>query len=138
MVGTAWTGRGLQRMAQDLPKEVLVVEDEPLVRMAAADALVHNGIMTWEAGDASEALSVLEEHPRIGVVFTDINMPGQPNGLGLAKEVSILRPDVELIVTSGAVKFDDAELPDHGVFLPKPYSAQRLVNVVQQKLGETD
>lgn len=125
-------------MAQDLPKEVLVVEDEPLVRMAAADALVDQGIMVWEAGDASEALHVLDKRPRIGVVFTDINMPGQPNGLCLAKEVSIRRPNVELIVTSGAVKLSDDELPDHGVFLPKPYSHERLVSVVQQKLGETD
>lgn len=125
-------------MAQDLPKEVLVVEDEPLVRMAAADALVDHGIMAWEAGDASEALHVLAARPRIGLVFTDINMPGQPNGLGLAKEVSIRRPDVELIITSGAVKISNEDLPDHGVFLPKPYSPERLVKVVQQKLGEGD
>lgn len=94
--------------------------------------------MAWEAADASEALHVLQERPRIGVVFTDINMPGQPNGLGLAKEVHIRRPDVELIVTSGAVKLSDEDLPDHGVFLPKPYSRERLVKVVQQKLGETE
>ena len=123
-------------MKPAIPKEVLVVEDEPLVRMAAADALVDHGIMAWEAADASEALHVLEKRPRIRVLFTDINMPGQPNGLGLAKEVSIRRPDVELIVTSGAVQLSDEELPDHGVFLGKPYSAERLVKVVQEKLGE--
>lgn len=125
-------------MKPAIPKEVLVVEDEPLVRMAAADALVDHGLTAWEAADASEALHVLEERPGIGVVFTDINMPGQPNGLGLAKEVSIRRPDVELIVTSGAVQLSDEELPDHGVFLGKPYSPERLVKVVQQKLGETE
>ena len=125
-------------MAEDLPKEVLVVEDEPLVRMAAADALVNWGITAWEAGNAAEALHVLGERPTIGVVFTDINMPGNPDGLGLAKEVSIRRPDVELIVTSGAVHLSDDELPDDGVFLPKPYSAERLVKVVQEKLSETE
>jgi DNA-binding NtrC family response regulator len=125
-------------MPPEIPKEVLVVEDEPLVRMAAADALVDHGIMAWEAGDASEALHVLEERPRIGVVFTDINMPGEPNGLGLAREVSIRRPDVELIVTSGAVQLSNEELPRHGVFLTKPYSPEKLVKVVQEKLRETD
>lgn len=124
-------------MSEDLPKEVLVVEDEPMVRMAAADALVDRGIMAWEAANASEALHALEEHPRIGVVFTDINMPGQPDGLGLAKEVSVQRPDVELIVTSGAVHVHDNELPDHGVFLAKPYSPERLVQVVEEKLGRS-
>jgi two-component system, response regulator PdtaR len=125
-------------MSQDLPKEVLVVEDEPLVRMAAADVLVDHGIMAREAGDASEALHILQEHPQIGVVFTDINMPGQPDGLGLAKEVSVRRPDVELIVTSGAVNVSDQELPDDGVFLPKPYSPEQLVSAVEQKLGGAD
>jgi DNA-binding NtrC family response regulator len=94
--------------------------------------------MAREAGDASEALHVLQEHPQIGVVFTDINMPGQPDGLGLAKEVSVRRPDVELIVTSGAVHVSDEELPDDGVFLPKPYSPEQLVSMVEQKLGEPD
>ncbi|HEY8591832.1 MAG TPA: response regulator [Sphingomicrobium sp.] len=125
-------------MTQSLPKEVLVVEDEPLVRMAAADALVDRGIMAWEAGDAAEALHVLDKHPDIGVVFTDINMPGEPDGLGLAKEVSVRRPEVELIVTSGAVHVDNEQLPDDGTFLPKPYSPERLANLVEQKLSKSN
>ena len=119
---------------EDSPKEVLVVEDEPLVRIAAADALVDRGIMAREAGNASEALQALDNHPQIGVVFTDINMPGEPNGLGLAEQVSVERPDVEIIVTSGARQLRDEDLPDDGVFLAKPYSAERLVQVVEQKL----
>lgn len=119
---------------EDSPKEVLVVEDEPLVRIAAANALVDRGIMAREAGNASEALQALDNHPQIGVVFTDINMPGEPNGLGLAEQVSVERPDVEIIVTSGARQLRDEDLPDDGVFLAKPYSAERLVQVVEQKL----
>jgi DNA-binding NtrC family response regulator len=122
-------------MNEKLPKEVLVVEDEPLVRMAAADTLVDRGIMAWEAGDATEALHLLEEHPRIGVVFTDINMPGRPDGLGLAHQVIAERPGVELIVTSGAVQLSDEDLPDDGVFLSKPYTPERLVDLVERKLA---
>lgn len=121
-------------MKSDLPREVLVVEDEPLVRMVAADALVDRGIMAWEAGDAAEALHVLDEHPSIGVVFTDVNMPGELDGLALAHEVSLRRPDVSLIVTSGAISVADEELPDHGTFLPKPYPTKRLVDIVIRKL----
>ena len=102
--------------------------------MVAADALADNGIMTWEAADADEALHVLEEHPSIGLVFTDVNMPGPMNGLGLAHEVSVRRPDVSLIVTSGAVTIKDEDLPDHGSFLPKPYPTERLVSIVARKL----
>lgn len=121
-------------MTLEMPKEVLVVEDEPLVRMVAADALADKGIMAWEAADADEALHVLDEHPRIGLIFTDVNMPGKMNGLGLAHEVSNRRPEVVLIVTSGAVSIADEDLPDHGSFLPKPYPTERLVSIVARKL----
>jgi DNA-binding NtrC family response regulator len=121
-------------MLDTLPKEVLVVEDEPIIRMVAADALTDRGIMAWEAGDAGEALEVLEQHPRIGVVFTDVNMPGEMNGLGLAHEVTAIRPDVKVIVTSGAVTLSDKDLPDQGTFLPKPYPTERLINIVTEKL----
>ena len=125
-------------MSEDLPKEVLVVEDEPLVRMAAADSLVERGIMAWEAGDACEAMHVLEKHPRIGLVFTDINMPGRPDGLGLARQISSERPEIELVVTSGAVHLTDDDLPDDGVFLRKPYTSERLLEIVEEKLGAAE
>lgn len=121
-------------MEKSFPKEVLVVEDEPLVRMVAADALVERGIMAWEAGDADEALEVLEQRPMIGVVFTDVNMPGEMDGLGLAHEVSVARPDVKIIVTSGARLVSAEDLPKDGTFLPKPYPTERLVNIVARKL----
>ena len=121
-------------MKESFPKEVLVVEDEPLVRMVAADALADGGIMAWEAGDAGEALEVLERRPAIGVVFTDVNMPGEMDGLGLAHEVSLARPDVKIIVTSGASLVSDKDLPRDGTFLPKPYPTDRLVSIVARKL----
>ncbi|GAA4021142.1 hypothetical protein GCM10022280_22130 [Sphingomonas swuensis] len=133
-LGTAFAPRSSGTMTISNPKEVLVVEDEPLVRMVAADALVDKGIMAWEAADAEEALHVLGEHPSIGLVFTDVSMPGKMDELGLAYEVSLRRPDVSLIVTSGAVTIADEDLPDHGSFLPKPYPTERLVSIVARKL----
>ena len=69
--------------AAPTPREVLVVEDEPLIRMVVADALTDRGIMAWEAGDAAEALVVLDEHPAIGLVFTDVSMPGERDDVDL-------------------------------------------------------
>jgi CheY-like chemotaxis protein len=103
--------------------------------MVVADALTDAGLVVWEASDAEEALSALEQQPGIGLLFTDINMPGAMNGLDLAREVSTARPDVELIVTSGAVSLKDEDLPDHGTFLQKPYPPQRLIQIVADKLG---
>ena len=121
-------------MSKFLPREVLVVEDEPLVRMAAADAIADSGVMAWEAEDASEALRILDARPAIGLVFTDVDMPGVMDGLTLAAKVNEDRPDVALIVTSGHVAVPDEDLPDHGVFLPKPYRTDRLINLIQRQL----
>ena len=121
-------------MSQLPPREVLVVEDEPLVRIVAADAITHSGIMAWEAGNATEALQLLQDHPKIGLIFTDVDMPGEMDGIALAKLVHEDRPDVALIVTSGKVRVPDSDLPDDGTFLPKPYQTTRMVDLVQRKL----
>ena len=121
-------------MPNCIPREVLVVEDEPLVRIVAADAIADSGIMTWEAGDAHEALEVLDRHPDIGLIVTDVNMPGDMDGLDLAAQVTRQRPDVSVIVTSGQVHVTDDQLPEDSTFLAKPYHTQRLVNLVQHKL----
>jgi DNA-binding NtrC family response regulator len=120
------------------PKEVLVVDDEPLVRISAADLLVRNGIMAWEAADADEALHILRERPLIGVVLTDIKMPGKMNGLGLAEELSTLSPGIGIIVSSGQVALGDTILPDNSSFLGKPYEADHLVALVRSKFAERE
>ena len=121
-------------MEKHLAPEVLVVEDEPLTRMAAADAIGDVGLRVKVAGDAGEALHLLAQHPQVGLLFTDIDLPGDMDGLVLAEKVHSERPDVELIVTSGHTQIADADLPDSGTFLPKPYRAERLQNIVQDKL----
>jgi CheY-like chemotaxis protein len=116
------------------PEAVLVVEDEPMVRMVAVDALSDCGLRLYEAADADEALEVIEEHPDIGLVFTDINMPGAMDGLKLVQRIHKLWPKIELIVTSGRERLLDRQLPDHGSFLPKPYQPSKLVDLVIEKM----
>ena len=123
-----------QMTDHDLPAAVLIVEDEPIIRMVAAYGLADDGFVTYEAADAAEALTVLAQHPEIAVLFTDLNMPGKMDGVELASRVSQLRPDTELIVTSGRERLCDATLPDHGTFLPKPYTVTELVELVEEKL----
>jgi CheY-like chemotaxis protein len=113
---------------------VLIVEDEPFVRMVAADSLGDCGLKTVEAADAGEALDLLEAHPEIELLFTDINMPGKVDGMGLARRAREVRPDVEIIVTSGREQLCDADIPDAGSFLAKPYNPRDLVALVLRKL----
>jgi CheY-like chemotaxis protein len=114
---------------------LLVVEDESFTRMVAVDTLEDRGYAIHEAGDAHEALTVLERTPGIALIFTDINMPGDIDGLNLADEVAKRWPHIEIIVTSGAVRLGEKDIPDDGIFLPKPYSAADLVTLVEDQLA---
>jgi DNA-binding NtrC family response regulator len=121
-------------MEKKISPEVLVVEDETMTRIVAADAISEIGVKVHEADNADEALRILGEQPRVGLMFTDIELPGDTNGLVLAKEVHAARPDLELIVTSGTNDLVDDDLPDGGTFLAKPYRTDRLQHIVRKKL----
>ncbi|QTC91065.1 response regulator [Brevundimonas goettingensis] len=115
----------------DVPNPVvLVVDDEPLLRLDATEALQSAGCTTHEAGDTDEALQMLVLHPDISVLFTDINMPGPRDGMALAEEVHRKRPDVHLIITSGNERPGPAEIPPDGQFLPKPYDMEIVAGIV--------
>ena len=122
-------------MKKRRPSEVLIVEDESITRMNAAEALIEIGFCTREAADAREALQILGGNPNIDLLFTDVDMPGTMDGLDLAKRVHHDWPKMELIVTSGARKAEATVLPDDGTFLPKPYFTDRLIQIVKEKLG---
>lgn len=117
-------------------RAILVVEDEIFIRIVAVDILSDCGLPIYEAGCASEALDLIAKYPEIALLFTDINMPGEMDGLALAAKVHAMRPNVGLIVTSGGISLSSADLPDSGVFLPKPYRAADLATLVMDKLPQ--
>jgi CheY-like chemotaxis protein len=110
---------------------VLVVEDEPLLRLNAVSLLEEAGYATVEAGSAARAIQHLETNASIRAVFTDIDLPGEMDGMRLAAVIRDRWPPVELIVTSGHVTVEDGELPERGVFLPKPYSSRQLTRALE-------
>jgi CheY-like chemotaxis protein len=118
-------------MNMSSPPVVLVVDDEPLIRLYAVDVLTDAGFLTIEAADAEEAMELLAEHADITVLFTDINMPGPFNGLELARRVHERRPDVQLIITSGKERPDRASIPDDGTFLAKPYQGSAVTALIK-------
>jgi CheY-like chemotaxis protein len=111
---------------------VLIVEDEFLLRMDAADAIAAAGFEVVEAANADEAIEVLESRTDITVVFTDIQMPGSMDGLKLARAVRGRWPPVKIIATSGRLHLDEADLPEGGRFLPKPYSPSQVTGVLRE------
>lgn len=114
---------------------VLVVEDEMLILFTVADDLRDAGFNVFEASNAEEAIRLLEAHPEIRVLFTDIDMPGSMDGLRLSAAVRERWPPVKIIVTSGKHKSDVAALPDGGLFVPKPYIASNVATTIRSLLG---
>lgn len=114
-----------------MPPLVLVVEDDALVRMAAVCMVEDAGFGTLEAANADDALEILASRDDIRIVFTDVQMPGSMDGLRLAAAVSDRWPPIRLIVTSGRVALSAKNLPTGGLFLPKPYAAGQLADMLQ-------
>ncbi|WP_027315559.1 response regulator [Microvirga flocculans] len=111
---------------------VLVVEDQILVRIFAADFLEDAGFKVFEAAKADEALTALQARPDIQAIVTDVEMPGSMNGFELARAVHEQWPGVQVIVTSGRKHPGLEELPDAIPFLAKPYMPETVVNLIRQ------
>lgn len=110
---------------------VLVVEDEILIRMAIADSIADAGFVVYEAANADQAILILEAHPDVRALFTDIDMPGSMDGLKLAAAVRDRWPPVKIIITSGHVKIRPEDLPVEGKFFAKPYDASKVVSTLR-------
>jgi two-component system, response regulator PdtaR len=115
---------------------VLIVEDESLIRMEVVSSLEDAGFLIYEAGNADEAIHMLEEHAEIRLVFTDINMPGSMDGLKLAHYARGRWPPVKIIVTSGKLKMQGQDLPVGAIFVGKPYQFDHITHKVQEILAE--
>jgi CheY-like chemotaxis protein len=100
---------------------VLVVEDDSLIRMAISSDLEDAGFLVHEAEDAAAAIVLLVNCPEINILFTDVDMPGDMNGLKLAAAVRDRWPPIHIIVTSAYRDVTAASLPVPSQFFSKPY-----------------
>ena len=109
---------------------VVVVEDDVLERMGASCMFSDAGFRVLEAGDADEALQLLETNADIGLLFTDVSMPGSMTGLGLAHHVAERWPEVGIIITSGHPRLE--LLPLSTRFHAKPYEPTAVLRHAQE------
>jgi DNA-binding NtrC family response regulator len=117
---------------------VLVVEDSPLIRMGAVDLVIAAGFEAVEAGDADEAIGILEARPDIHIVFTDVGMAGAMDGIKLSHYIRNRWPPVKLIVTSGKFPVDESHLPMGAMFFPKPYDESAIVEAMIRMLSKAN
>jgi two-component system, response regulator PdtaR len=117
-------------MSSPHPPLILLVEDEAVVRLVAAQGLEDAGFEVIEAATAQEALEILAVRSDVGVLFTDVNMPGRLNGMDLAELVQQHWPAIKIVVTS-ALNLDRT-MPGDGRFITKPYSLTEMTRVVTE------
>ena len=120
------------------PPTILVVEDEVLIRLAVAEFLRECGYRIFEASNAAEAQRVLAaEETAVDVVFSDVNMPGEMDGLGLAKWVKQEFPHIKVILASGVSRIvhEAKDLCADGPLIEKPYRYEALAAHIKKLLG---
>ena len=114
---------------------VLVVEDEMMLRMRAVDIVEDAGFTAVEAVNADQALSILESRSDISLLFSDIQMPGSMDGLKLAHAVHDRWPSIKIILVSGHLKVADADKPADSRFFCKPLEVKQMIAERQEMVG---
>jgi two-component system, response regulator PdtaR len=117
---------------------VLVVEDDPIIRMGALQLVVAAGFEALEACGADEAIRILEDREDIRLVFTDVGMPGTMDGIKLSHYIRDRWPPVKLIVASGKAILDESHLPLGTKLFHKPYHESSIIEAMIDMLSDAD
>jgi CheY-like chemotaxis protein len=110
---------------------IMVVEDEPLIRLGLVSLIEEAGYSVVEANSADDAIRKLEKIIDIRLILTDVDMPGTMDGIKLAHYVRGRWPPIHLVVISGKVGVEQTELPAGVRFVTKPYQEPALINLVE-------
>lgn len=113
-----------------MPKSLLLVEDDGLIRMDLADSLLDLGFEVSEAANADEALIAFGENPIFAALLTDIDMPGTMNGIALAHHVAARYSECKIVIISGRYHPVQGSLPEGAQFLSKPISQKALLQAL--------
>jgi CheY-like chemotaxis protein len=104
---------------------VMIVEDDVFERMGASCMFSDAGYRVLEAESADEALQILESSTGVGLLFTDVSMPGSIGGAHLAHRVAEQWPEIGIIITSGRPRPEP--LPLRAQFHAKPYEPANVL-----------
>lgn len=118
---------------------ILVVDDEVLVRYVISDYLRECGYKVIEASNGNEALLVLQDSSvGVGIVLSNVRMPGSIDGFELARWVRANRSEVGVLLVGTISKAAEAaaQLCEEGPMLSKPYEPQAVVDRIKQLLAE--
>lgn len=118
--------------------QVLIIEDEVIILMTAADVLKERGLDVIEATSADQGAALLESVAGdVAVIFSDIDTPGELDGLALAAMAKERWPDIPIVLTSGRVYPPAEALPPGTSFFPKPYDLRAVSELIVELVGKT-
>ena len=122
------------------PSNVMLVDDDPDIRMLTRTFLEHEGYNVFSSGDAERAIQIFRSVPRIDLLVTDLYLPGR-SGMELARDLKELRKDLRVLMISGGTLEDDQEarLKQEGwSFLAKPFRLLDLLATVHRILAPVE
>ena len=112
---------------------ILVVEDEFLIRLTLVEALTDEGFDVVEAESGDEALPLLQSDPSIGILLTDIQLPGKLDGNGLVRRARETRPELPVLFMTGRPDpTAEAAASPNDSFIAKPYTLTDICNAVRR------
>ena len=120
---------------------VMIVDDEPTVRMLVIDVLHDQGYAAVEAKDGPEALRILQSDARIDLLITDVGLPGGMNGRQLADAARVTRPDLKVLFITGYAEnaiIGNAQLAPRMQLLTKPFVMEDLASRIRGMIESDD
>jgi CheY-like chemotaxis protein len=117
---------------------VLIVDDEPTVRMLVADVLGDLGYTAVEAADGAAGLRVLQSDVRVDLLVTDVGLPGGLNGRQMADAARVGRPDLKVLFITGFAEtavFGNGPLEVGMAVLTKPFAVDVLAARIREMIG---
>lgn len=111
---------------------ILAVEDQVLLLLDLVDNLADHGMEAIPVTSARGAVSLLDTE--IDALVTDIELPGNYDGLQLARLAARMRPGMPIVVVSGGVTPSASDLPQGAVFIPKPYSIDHVIAALESQI----
>jgi len=123
-------------MTDRSPRVVLIVEHDELLKLLTANIMEDAGFAALQAGDADEALAILESRSDIALMLTSVTMPGSIDGLVLARTVCKRWPAIKTIIASSQVRLTGSDLTagSSGFFL-KPYHVPTMISEIRSLIG---
>ena len=122
-------------MTDRSPRVVLIVEHDELLKLVTANIMEDAGFAALQAGDADEALAILETRSDIALMLTSVMMPGNMDGLGLVRTVHKRWPAIKTIIASSQVRLIGSDLTAGSRFFLKPYHAPTMISEIRSLIG---